>query len=571
MRINIAMNSDKNINAKFTESHFQKFRLLLISVFMFIALVPLVSFGLNGISRSKQMIKDRAASYLTNLAIRNAESIKHFILERVNDIHLVSSLLDMSEPNFRHHLNQIVNDLHRPYIDFFIVTQSGQLIFNTGPKKINDPIIEMALQAQLAWQGTKITKIFKITKNNEQLPVLMLSKSLLLNTAKDELHFLCGLVDFRAVSVLLQENKMEDTGEVYLIDEAGWFLSTSRFGAKTLETRISMTNNKSEGDLAAYQAIDYRGKSVLQARQNIDFFGWTVMADQDMGEILNRIRILEKKAFIYALVTGGLVFILAFFISTAIVNMVKEKYQREKEMEFQVIQKEKLASMGLLTSGLAHELNTPLANALLYTQIALEEIEEDNFDPESVSQHLLTVIDEVKQGSSVIKNLLYFSRHIQSDLQTVNCNDLLNKLMEITIPHCDAKNIQVKLALESDIPDVLADPSTLQSIVTNLVANAIEAMPDGGNLSLSTRFVPVLKLVKIEVSDSGIGISKEDISNIFNPFYSTKKPGEGTGLGLFISYEMARKLGGDLKVVSSTRNETSKTGTHFTLELPIKA
>jgi signal transduction histidine kinase len=125
--------------------------------------------------------------------------------------------------------------------------------------------------------------------------------------------------------------------------------------------------------------------------------------------------------------------------------------------------------------------------------------------------------------------------------------------------------------LESDIPDVLADPSTLQSIVTNLVANAIEAMPDGGNLSLSTRFVPVLKLVKIEVSDSGIGISKEDISNIFNPFYSTKKPGEGTGLGLFISYEMARKLGGDLKVVSSTRNETSKTGTHFTLELPIKA
>lgn len=559
------------IDTKYTEPHFQKFRLLLISVFMFIALVPLVFFGFNGISQGKQMIKDKAASYLANLAIRNAESIKQFMIERVNDIHLISSILDISEKNFSHHINQIVNDQHRPYIAFFVVTQSGKLIFNTENEQIDAKILEMAIDGQLPWQGANISRIFSIVKNNDKIPVLMLSKPIPADEVTDETRFLCSLVDFRAISVLLKENNMEDTGEVYLVDQGGWFLSTSRFGAKTLETRVNIMNHVPESNLPAYQAIDYRGKSVLQARQNVNPFGWIVMADQDMGEILNRIRMLEKKAFLYAIVTGGLVLLLAFFISTAIANMVKDKYQREKEMEFQVIQKEKLASMGLLTSGLAHELNTPLANALLYTQIALEEMEDQNFDRESVFQHLQTVIDEVKQGSSVIKNLLYFSRHTQSDLQTVNCNDLLTKLMEITIPHCDAKKIQVEMTLEPDIPDVMADPSTLQSIITNLVANAIEAMPEGGILALSTRFVPVLKLVKIEVADSGIGISKADMSNIFNPFYSTKKPGEGTGLGLFISYEMARKLGGDLKVVSSTRDEASKTGTHFTLELPAGA
>jgi len=567
----LQINGGKIIDTKYTEQYFQKFRLLLISVFMFIALVPLISFGLNGISQGKQMIKDKAASYLTNLSIRNAETIKQFMTERVNDIHLISSTLDMSEKNFSHHINQIVYDQRRPYIAFFIVTQSGRLIFNTEHKKIDSKILKMVTQAQLSWQGINISKIFIITKNNGRIPVLMLSKSFPQDKATGDVRFLCCLVDFRVINRLLKENNMEDTGEVYLVDEEGLFLSTSRFGAKTLETRISMVNHISEDNLTAYQAIDYRGKSVLQASQNVMPFGWVVMADQDMVEILTRIRVLGEKAFLYALVTGGLVFILAFFISTAIANMVKEKYQREKEMEFQVIQKEKLASMGLLTSGLAHELNTPLANALLYTQIALEELEDQDFDKKSIVQHLLTVIDEVKQGSSVIKNLLYFSRHTQSDLQTVNCNDLLSKLMEITIPHCDAKKINVEMTLEPDIPDVLADPSTLQSIITNLVANAIEAMPDGGILVLSTRFVPVLKLVKIEVTDSGIGISKEDISNIFNPFYSTKKPGEGTGLGLFISYEMARKLGGDLKVVSLTRDEASKTGTHFTLELPIGA
>jgi signal transduction histidine kinase len=559
------------IDTKFTESYFQKFRLLLISVFMLIALVPLVSFGFNGISQGKQMIKEKAASYLINQAKTNAESIKQFMMERANDIHLISSILDMTKTDFSDHINQIVNDPHRPYIDFFIMTQSGQLIFNTGKETIDSNILEMAAHPALSWQGTKIQNIFSITKDNDQIPVLMISKPLPSDTATGEAHFFYGLVDFTAISVLLKENNMEDTGEVYLVDQEGWFLSASRFGARILETRISMEEYLTEDDLTAHQAIDYRGKSVLQATQNVDPFDWIVMADQDMGEILNRIKTLEKKAYFFALVTGGLVLVLAFLISTAIANMVKEKYQREKEMEFQVIQKEKLASMGLLTSGLAHELNTPLANALLYTQIALEEMEDQPFDKESISQHLLTVIDEVKQGSSVIKNLLYFSRHTQSDLQTVNCNDLLTKLMEIAIPHCDAKNIHVEMNLEPDIPDVLADPSTLQSIVTNLVANAIEAMPDGGTLAISTRHVPVLKLIKIEVADSGIGIPKEDLSNIFNPFYSTKKPGEGTGLGLFISYEMARKLGGDLKVVSSTREDANKTGTLFTLELPIGA
>lgn len=558
----------KAIDTKFTESYFQKFRLLLISVFMLTSLVPLVSFGFNGIAQGKQMIKEKAASHLTNLARRNAVSIRQFMMERVNDIHLISNILDISKTNFSDHIDQIINDPHRPYIDFFILTQSGQFIFSSGKEKIHSKILDMAAQTSLSWQGTKIPKIFSLTVDNDPVPVLMISKPLSLDTETGEARFLYGLVDFRAISMLLKENNIEDTGEVYLVEKEGWFLSTSRFGARIFETRISLEKILPENNLAAHQAIDYRGTSVLQARQNVDPFGWIVMADQDMVEILNRIKTLEKKAYFFALVTGGIVLVLAFLISTAIANMVKEKYQREKEMEFQVIQKEKLASMGLLTSGLAHELNTPLANALLYTQIALEEMEDPHFDRESLSQHLLTVIDEVKQGSSVIKNLLYFSRHTQSDLQTVNCNDLLTKLMEITIPHCDAKNIHVEMTLESDIPDVLADPSTLQSIVTNLVANAIEAMPDGGTLALSTRHVPVLKLIKIEVADSGVGISREDMSNIFNPFYSTKKPGEGTGLGLFISYEMARKLGGDLKVLSSTRNDTDRTGTHFTLELP---
>jgi signal transduction histidine kinase len=536
---------------------------------MLIALVPLISFGYIGISQGKQMIEEKAASYLMNLSRRNAESIKQFMIERVNDINLFSSIFDISDSNFELHINQVKNDPHRPYIGFFILNPAGELIFSAGEERIHDKILETARESGLSWKGVQIHKIFTVSDKDSINPVLMMSKRLAAQKGNDPKR-LYALVDFRFIDLLLKKNNIEDTGEVYLVNQEGWFLSNSRFGAKALQNKISIQEMPLKTKLAANQSIDYRGKAVLQSRQRISPFNWIVVADQDMVEILNRIKELEKKALIYASITGCIVFLLTFFISTAIANMVKEKYQREKEMEFQVIQKEKLASLGLMTSGLAHELNTPLANALLYTQIALEELEDEDLNKNSICQHLSTVIDEVKQGSSVIKNLLYFSRHTHGDSQTVDCNKLLTKLMEITIPHCDAKKIQVTMEFENDIPDVIAHASTLQSILTNLVANAIEAMPDGGSLVLKTRFVPVLKMVKIEVTDSGTGIPKQDISNIFNPFYSTKKPGEGTGLGLFISYEMARKLGGDLRVVSATRNDSKKPGTSFTLELPIE-
>lgn len=139
---------------------------------------------------------------------------------------------------------------------------------------------------------------------------------------------------------------------------------------------------------------------MLQAYRKVDGFEWYVIADQDMAKILNRMNALGKEAIVYGILTAMIVFSLAFFISTLIVNILKSKYRYEKELEFQVIQKEKLASLGLLTSGLAHKLNTPLANALLYTQIAREELDEGGTETKIIMERLSTVVDEVRESQS---------------------------------------------------------------------------------------------------------------------------------------------------------------------------
>ena len=548
--------------------NFEKLRILLIAAFMLVSLVPLASLGYKAISLGETLIEKKASSYLKGLSKRNAEAIKGFMAERANDINSLSNIIcifGFNSTMLKTHFEQMKAQ-YSPFLGFFVLDKSKKRIFSTLDVAFDPEPLHSFGESENSWMGTSVQDVSMFTIGQKQIPALMICTPML-NTSKERCGHLCALIDFRTVGSLLRKSNIEITGEVYLVDKKGKFLSASRFGAKALLDHISITaiNGKEQG---LYETTDYRGERVLQAYQKVDAFPWYVIADQDMAEILNRIKALGREAVVYGILTAMIVFGLALFVSTIIVNILKSKYQYEKELEFQVIQKEKLASLGLLTSGLAHELNTPLANALLYTQIAKEELDESGTGTKIIQQRLSTVVDEVRQGSKIVRNLLDFSRHTQSDAQTTEGNKILTKLMDIAGPHCASNKIKVKIELEKGMPDIKADASTIQAILTNLVANAIEAMPKGGILRLRTRYVPVIKMIKIEIADSGPGIPKDELIKIFNPFFTTKKPGKGTGLGLFVSHEMARKLGGDIKVISSTSDDSISSGTVFTVELP---
>ncbi|WDP93386.1 MAG: histidine kinase [Desulfobacter sp.] len=533
---------------------------------MMVSLVPLAALGFKVISQGQILIEDKASSYLKGLAQGNAAEIGDFIAERLRDINSLSNLLCIfgyDREKLASHFEQM-KDAYEPYLGFVVLNRAGEPVFSTldGAQPVfgGKPFFA---HVRDAGKG----RVFGFDRGETRIPALMIC-SPIRDSSRQGCGHLCALVDFRRVDALLGKSKIEVTGEVYLVDGTGRFLSASRFGAEALKTKISMAGIQGNTH-GLYETMDYRGERVRQAYQKVDGFPWYVIADQDMAEILDRIRKLGRDAVCYGILTALIVSCLAFLVSTGIVNILKSKYRYEKELEFQVIQKEKLASLGLLTSGLAHELNTPLANALLYTQIAKEEINEPETRVETVQERLSTVVDEIRQGSRIIRNLLDFSRHSRHDGCRTDVNETLEKLMKIAGPHCESSGIDVETKLQNGLPKVNADASTIQAILTNLVANAIEAMPEGGGLILKTRYVEVLKMIKIEVRDTGPGIPRQVLGKIFTPFFTTKQQGRGTGLGLFVSHEMVRKLGGDLRVVSSTSADAVKTGTLFTVELPV--
>lgn len=552
--------------------NFERLRWLLIAAFMIVSLVPLAVLGFKVITQGQNLIEEKVSSYLKGLSHRNAEEIQDFMAERVNDIKSLSNMIcifGFDEKKLEQHFDQL-KDPYSYYIGFFVTDRSGTVRFTTPNTATMDlpALLTDRIKTPGSLSDAGISKIFMFDDGRNRGPAMMIYAPVR-NTSPEHCSHLYGILDFRRVDSLLRKSNIEKTGEVYLVDEKGRFLSASRFGAKALEDSISMAEVR-EKKQGLYETTDYRGERVLQAFQKLEKFSWYVMADQDMAEILGRIKKLGQEALLYGVLTALTVFCLAFFISKVIVNILKAKYKYEKELEFQVIQKEKLASLGLMTSGLAHELNTPLANALLYTQIAKEELEDGQTSIKTVQERLSTVVDEVRHGSRIIRNLLDFSRHSKNDGNKTHINETLNKLMAIAGPHCESNKIQVKMVLEKEMPPVAADASTVQAVLTNLVSNAIEAMPDGGDLQIKTRYIDVSKIIKIEIRDSGPGIPSQMLGEIFTPFFTTKKPGSGTGLGLFISHEMVRKLGGDLKVVSSTSQESAQSGSLFTVEFPIE-
>lgn len=230
-----------------------------------------------------------------------------------------------------------------------------------------------------------------------------------------------------------------------------------------------------------------------------------------------------------------------------------------KNMEEQIMQSEKLASIGRLAAGIAHEIGNPLTSIFSFIQI-LREVEEDEFKKES----LQTIYFHINRISEILKQLSGFTKMPATESREcrININETIDASINLIQYDKRAKNIIIKKELLPSLPEIVLDCNQLSQIFVNLILNAIDAMPDGGTLT-------VRGLIKgddmvIQFEDNGTGIPKKYLTRIFDPFYTTKE--KGTGLGLAVSYDIIKKLNGTLTVES----EEGK-GTIFTIILPIKS
>ncbi len=262
-------------------------------------------------------------------------------------------------------------------------------------------------------------------------------------------------------------------------------------------------------------------------------------------------------------VVSGLVMRLNRKLQHALSDYARELAEREqaerslRKREHLHLESEKLAAVGRLAAGVAHEINNPLTTVLTFSHL----LREKEGLAEQDKQDLDLVIQETSRASEIVRGLLDFARERPAHREALSVNDVVRRTIQLLDGQKAFQRIVISEHLQEDLPPVNADVNRLQQVLLNLSLNACEAMQDGGTLTISTLVED--RNVMVKVADTGCGIKAEDLDHIFEPFFSTKPVGKGTGLGLSVSYGIVQRHGGTLEVESQIGK-----GTMFIVNLP---
>jgi len=237
---------------------------------------------------------------------------------------------------------------------------------------------------------------------------------------------------------------------------------------------------------------------------------------------------------------------------------------KKKEAEEQMYHTEKLASMGTLAAGVAHEINNPLAIILGFSDLLLEKT-----TPNSSEYTMLKTIEKhALNAKKVVEGLLSFARYSDQKEEICDINKNIEGVLSVVKNTLTLNNIRVKEELQSDLPSVKGEPGKFQQVFLNLINNSVHAMNKGGTLTIQTKSLDN-KNIEIRFSDTGHGIAPEHRNKIFDPLFTTKKVGEGTGLGLSVCYGIITQHGGKITFETKTKEESATPGTTFIITLPV--
>ena len=247
---------------------------------------------------------------------------------------------------------------------------------------------------------------------------------------------------------------------------------------------------------------------------------------------------------------------------------IKQAYEDLKDAQEQIVQTEKLASLGKLAATIAHEINNPLAAVLTYIRLMIKLVDRNRFSRErleDISRYLATMESETARCGEIVKNLLDFSRQSKITIKSSSITDIIDKTLFLIAHDLEIKGIQLRKSIEPNLPKVQCDFQQIQQALLNLMYNASDAMLDSGTLTVTaSRKAGTERFLDVMVSDTGCGITEEDKEKIFDPFFTTKAEGKGVGLGLSVVYGIITRHNGTIEVES----EPGK-GSTFKVRLPL--
>ena len=381
------------------------------------------------------------------------------------------------------------------------------------------------------------------------------------------LHYvLRASLEIDRLKAILSQLEVSGNGDAFLINHEGLIQTPSRFYGDIMK-KFPLDVPPAADRTQVVEGKDHQGRTILIGYAYITGTPFILMVIKQKDILMETWEAAGGKLLVFLLCSVLAILAVVFGICTYLVNSIYQADQKRLASLHQVEYANKMASIGRLSAGVAHEINNPLA--IINEKAGLIK-DLFTFRQEYASDHRLvglvdSIIASVDRCATITRQLLNFARNIQVSVQKVSLRQVVADVLEFQTKEAGYRSITINVDIPEEIPEFFSDRGKLQQVFINLVNNAFAAMKDGGRLDIVSRISGAGAQVVTRVSDTGCGIPPENIKKIFEPFFTTKSGSGGTGLGLSITYGLVKEIGGSIEIESTVGK-----GTTFIITLPLE-
>ena len=544
-----------------TDISYARLRWNLILMTLGLSLIPLFALGYVIRTEFTQSYEEKLTSNLKLVVGNKRDAIDMFLNERVTQLQMLAGMHSFSRISDQQYLDKVFDTLHETspsFIDLGVIGQNGQHEAYCGPfdlKDVNYRDAPWFHQAML--KGLYVSDVFMGFRNFPHFIIAVKRRE------AGRTWILRATIDSDIFTSLVRNVRTGQFGDAYLVNRDGVLQTPSRFG-KALTTVNLPATGEAEG--VAISDWERDGIPLVAGITRLELTDWRLVVMEDPAEELSPL--LRTQSLVYALfaVCGLMIFAGAYFSVASVVKRLKRADKERAAMDAAVMQSTKMASLGKLAAGVAHEINNPLSIIRESAGWIRDIINDGELGESPAVDDLQEAADDidrhVERARTVTHRMLGFARRMEPMQDDVDLNMLARQTVSFLENEIRHRNIEVECRFDPELPLITTDSNQVQQVVLNLLENAIDAIGGEGVIEVVSRRDG--ENVALDIKDSGEGIADENLTKVFDPFFTTKPTGEGTGLGLSIVYSTLKKLGGGISV-SSERG----VGTTFTISLPV--
>jgi two-component system NtrC family sensor kinase len=561
-------------NTQLTDQYFRSLNRNIILIIIVVSVIPLIIVSSTIYFQFRTSYHEKVNDHLRELVQSHAQNIDHFLQEKLSDIRFLSDSYGRdkleNESILKERLAALQKGFGRDFVDLGVINAAGKQIAYAGPFKL-----AKADYSDAEWFRKAIQSEFFISDvflGLRGLPHFIITVR---NSGENGRWILRATIDFVRFTTLVENIRLGQTGFAFILNNKGELQTTPNtrptldiIASKTIFAEFLAKPSVSAGKARIAVKSDITQHENIYIAAFLKNGDWLLVYQQRMADAfadLDKTFMITTVLMFFGLV--GII-IMAFTLSQTVVKRVAKADSEKQLMSKKVVETGKLASVGELAAGIAHEINNPVAIMVEEAGWMGDLMEEITFDESENQAEFERAIKQIQtQGrrcKEITHKLLSFARKTDSTIHDVNIKDLLEEMVALSSQRAKYSMVEIRADFAPNLPSLRVSTSELQQVFFNLINNAIDAMePDGGTLTISSHQRE--NYLVIAVSDTGKGIPEANLDRIFNPFFTTKPVGKGTGLGLSICYGIIEKMGGKLEVES-----TVGTGTTFSVSIPLQ-